>query len=108
MANEKETLNSKTHYILSLLAIGNFFSLYLVATQLLIPFLQHGRFSLGSMIIVVSTVFAAAFNTTLSGIALYKSLMDLYHKTLDIDPVYAGIKRFFENRGKKKSKKKKE
>ena len=108
MANEKETLDSKTHYILSLLSIGNFFSLYLAVTELLLPFLERGRFGLGSIIIIISTVFATAFNTAISGMALYKSLMRLYDKTLDIDPVYSGIKRFFENREKKKSKKKKE
>ena len=108
MTKIKETLDSKTHYILSLLSIGNFFSLYLAVIHLLIPFLENGKFGLGSIIIIVSTVFATAFNTTISGIALYKSLMMIYHKTLDIDPVYSSIKRFFENRGKKKSKNKKE
>jgi hypothetical protein len=105
MANKKETLESKTHYILAILSIGNFFSLYLAITELLLPYLSHGRFSLGSVIIVISTIVATAFNTTISGIALYKSLMLMYEKTLGIDPVYAAIKRFFDRKEKKKNKK---
>tara|TARA_B100000683_G_C12440132_1_gene535670 strand:- start:162 stop:578 length:417 start_codon:yes stop_codon:yes gene_type:complete len=107
MANEKETLKSKSHYILALLAIGNFFSFYLVLTELGIPFFQYGKFGLGSIVIVVCTLFATAFNSVISGIALYKSLMDIYKKTLDIDPVYSAIKRFLEKKEKKSEKKKK-
>lgn len=107
MANEKETLNSKAHYILSLLAIGNFFSFYIVLTELGIPFFQHGRFGLGSVVIVVCTLFATSFNSIISGIALYKSLMNIYKKTLNIDPVYSAIKRFLERKEKKTTKKKK-
>ena len=102
MANEKETLKSKSHYILSLLSIGNFFSLYLAITELLIPFFNHGKFSLGSIIIIVCTVLATAFNTVVSGIALYKSLIEIYQRTLKVDPVYAAIMRFFDKKKKKK------
>ena len=107
MAKEKETLISKAHYVLSILAIGNFFSFYLVITELAIPFFKYGTFGLGSVVIVVCTLFATGFNSVISGVALYKSLMGIYKKTLDVDPVYSAIKRFLEKKEKKSEKKKK-
>ena len=101
MTKIKETFKSKSHYILAILSIGNFLSLYLAITELLIPFLNYDKFSLGSVIIVVCTVLATAFNTLVSGIALYKSIIDIYHLTLKVDPVYAAIVRFFDRKKKK-------